>query len=114
MTRLVQFGSEPLFDSVLDPPVLGAQVAAAMKNLSKLQIQVDISELAYGWQEVGQSCLIVTYDDYSLKGFRVNQKVHSKSWAIWVPWLVRIYCLSLVAKRPSVSSQYFFEVDGTV
>ena len=59
MTRLVQFGSEPLFDSVLDPPVLGAQVAAAMKNLSSLHIEVDISELAYGWQEVGQSCLMV-------------------------------------------------------
>ena len=79
MTRLVQFGSEPLFDSVLDPPVLSAQVAAAMKNLSSLHIQVDISELAYGWQEVGQSCLTVTYDDYSPKGCRVNQKVHSKS-----------------------------------
>jgi hypothetical protein len=53
VTRLVQFGSEPLFDSVLAPPVLAAQVAAAMKNLSSLQIQVDISELAYGWQMVG-------------------------------------------------------------
>lgn len=70
MTRLVQFGSEPLFDFVLDPPVLGAQVAAAMKNLSSLNIQVDISELAYGWQEVGQSCLMVTYDDYSLTRFQ--------------------------------------------
>ena len=71
MTRLVQFGSEPLFDSVLDPPVLGAQVADAMKNLSSLHIQVDISELAYGWQEVSQSCLkITTYDDYSLKKFQ--------------------------------------------
>ena len=53
MTRLVQFGSEPLFDSVLPPSVLSAQVAAAMKNLSCLQIQVDISELAYGWKKVG-------------------------------------------------------------
>ena len=53
VTRLVQFGSEPLFDSVLPPSVLSAQVAAAMKNLSCLQIQVDISELAYGWKKVG-------------------------------------------------------------
>ena len=57
MTRLVQFGSEPLFDSVLAPSILGDQVAAAMKNLSSLHIQVDISELAYAWQKVGQSCL---------------------------------------------------------
>jgi hypothetical protein len=79
VTRLVQFGSEPLFDDVLPSSALGAQVVAATKNLSSLKIQVDISELAFGWQEVGQSCLMATYDDYSLKGFRVNQKVHSKS-----------------------------------
>ena len=53
----MQFGSEPLFDSVLAPSDLATQVSAAMKNLSSLGIQVDISELAYGWQQVGRSCL---------------------------------------------------------
>ena len=52
MIRFVQFGSEPLFDSVL-PLALSAQVAAAMKNLSCLQIQVDISEQGYGCRKVG-------------------------------------------------------------
>ena len=59
MIRFVPFGLEPLFDSVL-PLVLSAQAAAAMKNLSCLQIQVDISEQAYGWRKVGLSCLMVT------------------------------------------------------
>lgn len=64
----MQFGSEPLFDSVLEPRVLAKQVADAMKNLSSLHIQVDISELAYGWQEVSQIllniCATITHWQY--------------------------------------------------
>lgn len=51
MTRAVQFGSEPLFDWVLSPDDLAAQVLAAKANLSSLGIPVTISELAYGYQE---------------------------------------------------------------
>ncbi|KAJ7116579.1 glycoside hydrolase superfamily [Mycena epipterygia] len=51
VTRVLQFGSEPLFDFVLDPPVLAAQVTAAKANLSSLHIPVTISEMAYGYQE---------------------------------------------------------------
>ncbi|KAJ6553572.1 glycoside hydrolase superfamily [Mycena vulgaris] len=51
VTRVLQFGSEPLFDGVLDPPVLAAQVTAAKANLSSLHIPVTISEMAYGYQE---------------------------------------------------------------
>ncbi|KAJ7220285.1 B-(1-6) glucan synthase [Mycena pura] len=51
VTRALQFGSEPLFDFVLDPPDLAAQVTAAKANLSSLQIPVTISELAFGYQE---------------------------------------------------------------
>ncbi|KAJ6483807.1 B-(1-6) glucan synthase [Mycena vitilis] len=51
VTRVLQFGSEPLYDWVLDPPVLAAQVTAAKANLSSLQIPVTISEMAYGYQE---------------------------------------------------------------
>ena len=55
--------------------------------------------------------LAYTYDDYSLalKIFRVNRMVHSKSWPIWVRWLVRMFCLFLISKRPPVSSQIFYE-----
>ena len=53
VTRVVQFGSEPLFDSVLSPDELAAQVLSAKKNLSSLGIPVTVSELAYGYQENG-------------------------------------------------------------
>lgn len=48
MTRVVQFGSEPLFDNVLSPADLAEQVIAAKANLSSLDIPVTVSELAYG------------------------------------------------------------------
>jgi len=51
VTRVVQFGSEPLFDSVLSPDDLTAQVLAAKRNLSSLGIPVTVSELAFGYQE---------------------------------------------------------------
>jgi hypothetical protein len=53
VTRVVQFGSEPLFDHVLSPDELTAQVLSAKKNLSSLDIPVTVSELAYGYQENG-------------------------------------------------------------
>ncbi|KAN0105281.1 glycoside hydrolase family 17 protein [Russula decolorans] len=53
VTRVVQFGSEPLFDKVLSPDKLAAQVLSAKKNLSSLDIPVTVSELAYGYQENG-------------------------------------------------------------
>ena len=53
MTRVVQFGTEPLFDDVLSPEALTTQVLAAKKNLSSLNIPVTVSELAYGYQERG-------------------------------------------------------------
>lgn len=51
VTRGVQFGSEPLFDHVLPPDQLAAQVLSARKDLSTLGIPVTVSELAYGYQE---------------------------------------------------------------
>ncbi|KAH9992665.1 glycoside hydrolase superfamily [Russula vinacea] len=53
VTRVVQFGSEPLFDGVLSPKALAAQVLSAKNNLSSLGIPVTVSELAYGYQENG-------------------------------------------------------------
>jgi hypothetical protein len=53
VTRVVQFGSEPLFDHVLSPDELAAQVLSTKKNLSSLGIPVTVSELAYGYQANG-------------------------------------------------------------
>ncbi len=51
VTRVLQFGSEPLFDNVLPHETLAQQVLAAKENLSSLHIPVTVSELAYGYQE---------------------------------------------------------------
>lgn len=48
MTRVVQFGSEPLYDNVLPHQQLAEQVELAKANLSSLSIPVTVSELAYG------------------------------------------------------------------
>ena len=53
VTRVVQFGSEPLFDNVLPHDQLAEQVTLAKANLSDLNIPVTVSELAYGYQERG-------------------------------------------------------------
>jgi hypothetical protein len=43
-------GSEPLFDSVITPQALTAQVINAKQNLSDIGVQVTVSEMAYGYQ----------------------------------------------------------------
>jgi len=48
VTRVLQFGSEPLFDNVLPHDQLAQQVIQAKSNLSSLRIPVTVSELAYG------------------------------------------------------------------
>ncbi|PFH45760.1 glycoside hydrolase family 17 protein [Amanita thiersii Skay4041] len=51
VTRVLQFGSEPLFDNVLPHKELAKQVAQAKTNLSSVGIPVTVSELAFGYQE---------------------------------------------------------------
>ena len=51
VTRALQFGSEPLYDSALDPTELAEQVEAAKIKLASLKIPVTISEMAYGFQK---------------------------------------------------------------
>lgn len=51
VTRVVQFGSEPLFDGALDPvSLLAEQVILAKKKLKPLGIPVTVSEMAWGYQ----------------------------------------------------------------
>ncbi|KAJ7881074.1 B-(1-6) glucan synthase [Mycena olivaceomarginata] len=88
VTRVLQFGSEPLYDGVLDPPVLAAQITAAKANLSSLQIPVTISELAYGYQERendgAQQILdaVSLLDIHNLPFFSTLASTASKAWPI--------------------------------
>ncbi|KAF9033700.1 hypothetical protein BDZ89DRAFT_947653 [Hymenopellis radicata] len=84
VTRVLQFGSEPLYDGVLDPDDLAAQVVAAKRNLSDLGIPVTISEMAYGYQERGgaQSILdaIDLIDAHMLPFFSQQASTANNSW----------------------------------
>lgn len=51
VTRVVQMGTEPLFDDVITPEALTTQVNNAKANLSDIGVLVTVSELAYGYQE---------------------------------------------------------------
>lgn len=53
VTRVVQLGSEPLFDHALDPDDLIAQVHLAKNKLASLHISVTVSDLAYSFKSVG-------------------------------------------------------------
>lgn len=50
VTRGVQFGSEPLYDWVMSGTDLAKQVKSAQANLKDLQINVTVSDMAYGYQ----------------------------------------------------------------
>ncbi|KAG6831507.1 hypothetical protein H0H92_009775 [Tricholoma furcatifolium] len=62
VTRVVQFGSEPLFDKVLSPSALTDQVNAAKEKLASLRISVTVSDLAYSFQESGGSEVLRAVD----------------------------------------------------
>ena len=64
VTRAVQFGSEPLFDGVLPPDQLAAQVTAAKQNLSSLGIPVTVSDMAYGYQSNGGAQSVLDAIDF--------------------------------------------------
>ncbi|KAK0188314.1 glycoside hydrolase superfamily [Armillaria mellea] len=86
VTRVLQFGSEPLFDNVLDPDDLAEQVWEAKANLSSLGIPVTISDMAYGYQERGgaQSVLdaIDLIDAHMLPFFSQQASTANNSWPI--------------------------------
>lgn len=50
VTRVVQFGSEPLFDEVIDPYELAREVSDAKAHLAPLGIRVTVSDLAFSYQ----------------------------------------------------------------
>ncbi|KAF9460335.1 glycoside hydrolase superfamily [Collybia nuda] len=89
VTRVLQFGSEPLFDQVLDPPVLAQQVLAAKRNLSSLQIPVTVSDMAYSYNDLhandgGEQVLeaIDIVDVHMLPFFSTRASIANNSWPI--------------------------------
>ncbi|TFK27838.1 B-(1-6) glucan synthase [Coprinopsis marcescibilis] len=50
VTRVVQFGSEPLYDWAIHSQDLAREVWDAKAKLANLQIPVTVSEMAYGYQ----------------------------------------------------------------
>ncbi|KAJ2934691.1 hypothetical protein H1R20_g2402, partial [Candolleomyces eurysporus] len=50
VTRVVQFGSEPLYDWAIYPGDLANEVKAAKAALSGVGIPITVSEMAYGYQ----------------------------------------------------------------
>ncbi|KAF6749437.1 glycoside hydrolase superfamily [Ephemerocybe angulata] len=54
VTRVVQYGSEPLFDHVLPAKELAKEVESAKATLSNLRIPVTVSELSFGYTQPGQ------------------------------------------------------------
>lgn len=53
VTRVVQFGSEPLFDQVLPESELASNVKSAKQTLKQYGVNVTVSDMAYGFQENG-------------------------------------------------------------
>ena len=49
VTRVVQFGSEPLFDGAISAKDLAQQVQAAKKELADVGVPVTVSEMAFGY-----------------------------------------------------------------
>ncbi|KAF8622756.1 hypothetical protein AX15_006846 [Amanita polypyramis BW_CC] len=86
VTRVVQFGSEPLFDNVISPEELTGQVDAAKGNLSSLGIPVTVSELAYGYQERGGAQDVLDALDliniHMLPFFSAQASIANRSWPL--------------------------------
>ncbi|KAI0790648.1 glycoside hydrolase superfamily [Abortiporus biennis] len=86
VTRGVQFGSEPLFDYVLEHDELAKQVIAAKQSLSGLNIPVTVSEMAYGYQEHGGAQDVLDAIDFinihTLPFFAQDASTGSAAWPI--------------------------------
>ncbi|KAF5393502.1 hypothetical protein D9757_000698 [Collybiopsis confluens] len=86
VTRVLQFGSEPLFDDVLPVDQLTEQVQLAKTNLSDVHIPVTVSELAFGYQERdGSQELLDALDSiniHMLPFFSQEASIANNSWPL--------------------------------
>ncbi|KAF9019746.1 glycoside hydrolase [Hymenopellis radicata] len=86
ITRVVQFGSEPLFDRVLTPQALAAEVWSLKGQLKSLGIPVTVSDMAYAYQENGGAKDVLDaidlIDAHMLPFFSWQASTASNSWPI--------------------------------
>ncbi|KAF8896688.1 glycoside hydrolase family 17 protein [Infundibulicybe gibba] len=89
VTRVVQFGSEPLFDRAIEPNDLVFQVRNAKTSLASLQIPVTVSDMAYSYQKVdtdrgSQSVLdnIDVINAHMLPFFSAEASTSANSWPL--------------------------------
>ncbi|KAF9049223.1 hypothetical protein BDZ89DRAFT_940936 [Hymenopellis radicata] len=86
VTRVIQFGSEPLFDYAMEANALASQVWALKSKIAPLGIAVTISELAYGFQERGGAPEVMkaidVIDGHMLPFFSYQASTASNSWPL--------------------------------
>ncbi|KAH8833944.1 glycoside hydrolase superfamily [Flagelloscypha sp. PMI_526] len=84
--RVLQFGSEPLFDSAISPGDLASQVKKAKKELSDYGIPVTVSEMAYGYTKSGGAKEVLEAIDsvniHTLPFFSTKASTGGKAWSI--------------------------------
>jgi exo-beta-1,3-glucanase (GH17 family) len=95
VTRVVQFGSEPLFDNAISPQQLAQQVLAAKASLSNLHILITVSDMAYGFQERGGAPQVLDAVDFinahTLPFFSTQASTGRAAWPLVQPdilWFV--------------------------
>ncbi|KIK58039.1 glycoside hydrolase family 17 protein [Collybiopsis luxurians FD-317 M1] len=86
VTRVVQFGSEPLFDDVLSPQDLANQVWSAKADLAGLGIPVTVSDMAYSYQKDGGAPQVINaidfVDAHMLPFFSAQASTAKNSWPL--------------------------------
>ncbi|KIM39249.1 glycoside hydrolase family 17 protein [Hebeloma cylindrosporum] len=87
VTRVVQFGSEPLYDNAIAVAELTAQIKEAKAKLASLHIPVTISEMAYGYQResegsTGVMAAIDFIDAHMLPFFSQKASTAKESWPL--------------------------------
>lgn len=86
VTRVLQFGSEPLFDHVLSPADLASQVTQAKAKLADLNIPVTVSDMAYGFQSNGGAPSVIaainSVNAHMLPFFSGSASTAKKAWPL--------------------------------
>jgi hypothetical protein len=97
VTRVVQFGSEPLFDQAIDPYELAKEVDGAKENLAPLGIPVTVSDLAFSYQRVSRFffCHATIRNNRGSHGLMVQKRC----WTTSTSWTRTCYRSSLRKRR---------------
>jgi exo-beta-1,3-glucanase (GH17 family) len=86
VTRVVQFGSEPLFDNVITPTDLAHEIISAKAELASIGVPITVSELAYGYKERGgaQNVLdaVDSFNIHMLPFFQTEATSGSAAWPL--------------------------------